>query len=208
MTEWNLSLPFSTLSGMIHMTEILSRWKAITANWKYYWQLYGGVASLFRSPYFVISIILTVISLLFSNDKTDWPGKSFAIIPSLLGFSIGGFAVLLVFSIDRFLRIIAEAGSENSLFLTASVTFVHFIVIQVLALVFALLASVGIPLTSWVATFGLYYSILTALAACFVLFDIAQVYNLAAGNSETTDTAENSPQGSTRSSGSHRRRIG
>lgn len=189
------------------MTDFIQRWKSVTANWKYYWNLYGGLAALLSSPYFGIAAALTIISLLFGDSKIDWVQSSLAIIPSLLGFSIGGFAVLLVFSSDRFLRIIAEGGSKNSLFLSASVTFVHFIVVQVLAIAFALLTTVGIPFARWFAVFGLFYSIMTALAACFVLFDIAQVYNMAAGTFEPKDEGKTAQPEADRSGEANRRRI-
>lgn len=162
------------------MTSYDQNWKNAGKNWSYYWGRYGGAQSLVRSPYFAIALALTIVSISYGSTK-NWVDASFQIIPSLLGFSIAGFAVLLVFSSDRFLKIISEGGIEDSLFLTASVTFVHFIVVQVVSIVMALLALAEVPVAHTAAIFGLFYSVMTALASCFVLFDIAQVYNRASG---------------------------
>ncbi|MBK6599147.1 MAG: hypothetical protein IPG25_15230 [Proteobacteria bacterium] len=175
------------------MISLRKSWQNVANNWAYYWKQYGGIKALFASPYFGIAIILSMVSIYWGPDK-NWVDSSLAIIPSLLGFSIGGFAILLVFSSDRFLAIISEEGSENSLFLKASVTFVHFIVVQVFALVTIMLAYAGVPFMHTVAIIGLYYSVMTALAACFVLFDIAQVYNSASGVFNCENSQEANPR--------------
>ncbi|HET6322127.1 MAG TPA: hypothetical protein VFF87_08765 [Hyphomicrobium sp.] len=173
-------------------------------NWGQYWRLYGGFVALSRSPYFGLAVVLSVISAMGGGVDVDWASVAFTIIPSLLGFSIGAFAILLVFSSEKFLRLISEGGRGDSLFISASATFVHFIVVQVCSLTLAMLGNVGVPLANILTMFGIYYSVFSALAACFVLFDIAQVYNRAASvpdadagvklDAEPTDTEISQPR--------------
>jgi len=164
---------------MRHWNSVGASWLRVGRNWGQYWRLYGGFIALSRSPYFGLAVVLSVMSAI-GGGASDWTSVAFAIIPSLLGFSIGAFAILLVFSSEKFLRLISEGGREDSLFISASATFVHFIVVQVFSLTLAMLGKVGVPLANIFTIFGVYYSLFSALAACFVLFDIAQVYNRAA----------------------------
>jgi len=102
------------------------------------------------------------------------------ILPGLLGFSIGAFAVILVFSNDRMVEVIAEEGSQESMLMRTSAMFVHFILTQVVALLAALACKIYAPLAG-IGFFLLIYALLLAIATCFALFNLAQVYNAVLG---------------------------
>jgi hypothetical protein len=121
----------------------------------------------------------------------------------MLGFSIAGFAILLVFSSDRFIRIISEEGRSDSLYMKASITFVHFILVQVAGIFLGILGKIFTAIEVF-AVIALFYAVATAVAACFVLFSIAKVYNLAA-NIDEDDGSHNDPDEDVGQSTRHRK---
>ena len=155
------------------------QWSSVAATIGTYWETYGGLRSLLSSPYFALSVITTVVVYSYAylfEAKLDWTQNIFDVVPSLLGFSIGAFAVLLVFSGDRFQSLIVEEGVAGSLFMKTSALFVHFIVVQSLCVLMALLAKVWGPFSP-IAFFLLTYSLFTAVAAALALFNLAMLYN-------------------------------
>lgn len=157
------------------MFSVPESWLNAFESLSLYWKRYGGIRALVLSPYFGLAALLTIISAVMAPCE-KWHETALGILPNLLGFSIGGFAVLLVFSSDRFLKLITEGGSQGSLFLKTNVIFVHFILVQVLGIITALLAK-AISFLVFASLFLLFYSILSAVATCLVLFNIAQIYN-------------------------------
>jgi large-conductance mechanosensitive channel len=112
-----------------------------------------------------------------------------------LGFTLGGFALLLGFGDERFRSLLAdkEKDEKSSIYTSLCATFVHFIVLQLLALIFAIITNalqfqVNIPsyllgffhmLTaiSYAFGYGLFiYSLLSLLAATLAIFRAATWY--------------------------------
>lgn len=172
---------------------------------KEYWKTYGGISALLRSPYFLISIILT---LLFVGSwwNKQWWETSIALLPSLLGFSLGGYAMFVSVGSDDFKKIIAQKkNKKHSKFMQNNAMFMHFILLQITALIFALLASsisqnsvlikfdydflshaASLTLKNifgFVGYFLLVYSILSALAAAFAIYKMAHLYDASVDNS-------------------------
>lgn len=87
-------------------------------------------------------------------------------------------AVVLAFPTTAIFEIIAEEGREDSYYLDLVAKFVHFVFIQVTALVSALLAS-AFPFFgfSYLALLGLIYSIATAAMTALALFEVGLFYN-------------------------------
>lgn len=108
-----------------------------------YWKIYGGWNALLYSPFFHASIILLVISTNSWLNDSWWINVT-SVISSLLGFTLGGFAIFLGFGDEKFKAAIAgkndPASTKHSPYLATSATFLHFIVIQILALLWALAA--------------------------------------------------------------------
>ena len=100
---------------------------------QYYWNTYGGWRALLSSPYLHVALFL----LLLTNHQwisRDWWDQSLAILPNLLGFSLGGFAIFLGLGDEQFRAVLAEKDEKesNSAYTLVSATFVHFILIQAL----------------------------------------------------------------------------
>lgn len=109
-----------------------------------YWESYGGWKSIICSPYVHVSLLLAAATFSVWN-RANWWEQVFSMIPSLLGFSLGGFAIFLGFGSEQFRNLISGRDSASaqrpSPYMAAAAAFSHFVVIQVLALVIAVLAS-------------------------------------------------------------------
>lgn len=128
-----------------------------------YWKIYGGWRALFTSVYFHLSIVLLAASFPLWI-KEGWWEQVLSITPNLLGFTLGGFAIFLSFGDERFKATISGAGPEDgdspSPYLLVCATYLHFVLMQFLALLVALTAKAAYawtplitPLPSCIATF-------------------------------------------------------
>lgn len=108
-----------------------------------YWKTYGGFRAVLASPYFHFSLLMTVLlSGIWAHP--GWWQHVIDIIPSVLGFSLGGYAIWLAIGDENFKRLLAgkdnDEPEESSPYMDLSVAFVHFIFVQFLALTLAILA--------------------------------------------------------------------
>ena len=158
--------------------------KGIKKSFSIYWEAYGGFNSLIHSPYLIAAIVIAILSspLLKENHPTTWYSLSLSVLPNLLGFTLGGYAILLAFGNERFLGLLAgdEEDKEISGFMAINATFVHFIIVQVISILLALIG------TAWEAKTGLFafiglltfaYSIFTAIAAAMSVLRLSKLFN-------------------------------
>jgi hypothetical protein len=120
-----------------------------------------------------------------------------AIIPSLLGFSLGGFAVFVGLSDEGFRAWLSTTSSKTNAppFLSVSSTFVHFIIIQIISLLAAIVASsldfnynwpkamepiiyAGNLLYACIGYFLFLYAIVSMIAATLSLFRVVTWYQI------------------------------
>ena len=168
-----------------------------------YWKVYGGFQAVFTSRYFWCAFLMTLI-LYQSWTHSGWWNDILSLMPNLLGFSLGGFAMWIAIGDDKFKRIISgdeinEHGElEYSPYMTVNSTFVHFILLQLLAIVFALLTKsyssilsnsafmyyyLGMYykyllfLMSFIAYFIFIYSLFSAIAAVMAIFRVSSWFN-------------------------------
>lgn len=87
-------------------------------------------------------------------------------------------AVVLAFPTSKIFDVIAEDGRDDSYYLDLAAKFVHFVFVQVFALVLALI-STALPffLFSLFALIALFYAIATAAMTALALFEVAMIYN-------------------------------
>lgn len=125
------------------MASLRGGYKSVRTIITRYWRVYGGLADLVRSPYFHVSLLL---SLLTSHTWlfTPWWDVVISVLPNLLGFTLAGFAIFLSFGDERFRTKIAGTLPENSdapsPLIVVSSTFMHFVLVQISALLWALVA--------------------------------------------------------------------
>ncbi|MCL1076501.1 hypothetical protein [Shewanella dokdonensis] len=175
-----------------------------------YWIAYGGFRALFTSSYFWISIVLTAV--LFPHwTKPNWWNDVLSIMPSVLGFSLGGFAMWMAIGDDDFRKLIAgsemnqpnqnsnEENGKVSSYMQVNSAFVHFILLQMLAIFCAVLAKAyyfPLPKDHWllgifghdfyklclvgdfIGYFIFVYSLMSAVAATMAIFRVSSWYDM------------------------------
>lgn len=185
-----------------------------------YWQAYGGFISLFKSPYFYTAIVLSLILRIYwlgepspsctlpcpcqcPSPPPPWWDTALSVLPNLLGFSLGGYLMWLGVGDTSFRAWLHRKTSpdETNVYMEVSATFVHFVIVQIVALVLAVIAKHSqFPLSSdvvlsdiasqlnltsamieeWFAPAGygigfffFVYALLTALEAAFGIFRVS-----------------------------------
>lgn len=156
--------------------------------------IYGGWRALVKSPFFWAAIALTGLCYPLWSAVSDgtriWAQNAIDIVPSMLGFSLGGMAILLALSSRQLLRAIRKDGAPDSLFMRTVAAFFHFILFQTAAVCGALLSKAySNDVVSAIGFFLLTYAVLVAIAIAWNLFDIARIFN-ATGSFSDDDTSQ------------------
>ena len=186
-----------------------SQYKGALKLFKRYWVAYGGLKAVTLSPYFHLSLLITIISY-GSWINPNWVDTPISVLPNIIGFSLGGYAIWLALGDEKFRYTISGKSKDgsDSPFIKVNATFVHFIILQVISLLFALIVKskplynspldwqhYALNIAPWlydfsniahiVASFVGYllfiYAILSALAATMAIFRIAgwlEVYHM------------------------------
>ena len=180
------------------MSELSDSYKGAADVIRRYWRMYGGLKSILYSPYAHLSLLLLIPTYrLWLSER--WWSMALSILPSLLGFSLAGFAVFLAFGSDEFKRLIGgvdeSRSATSSPFMSVASAFAHFVVVQVVALLFAIcaegLSKVPIVSDQWLGSvenwmrmlgwgFGFWlflYAICLAVAALFAIFRAASWFD-------------------------------
>ncbi|HIF9162264.1 TPA: hypothetical protein ACX6PK_003127 [Photobacterium damselae] len=164
-----------------------------------YWKAYGGWKAVLTSVYFWGAVFLTI--LLYPQwTKAGWWNDTLSIMPSVLGFSLGGFAMWVAIGDDKFKALISGADEDGSPspFMEVNATFAHFILLQLVSILFAIIAKAyDIPIMTdhWLyfiwgknltlatsifycfSYFIFVYALLTAFAAVLALFRVSSWYD-------------------------------
>lgn len=152
-----------------------------------YWRAYGKQNALFRSFYFWASIFISaIIDLinLFSEHPWQWQTDVISVIPTIFGFSLGGFAILVGFGNDEFRRIICykEDNEQNSLYVKVNASFFHFIFVQFLCLFYTIIVKATGCGNFWIlyclGTFLFVYSLFTIVMIAFAVLKLASWFDM------------------------------
>lgn len=145
-----------------------------------YWKIYGGWRAMIRSAYLHAAIVFTALAAPIWLDKNlDWTGIVLDVTPSILGFSLGGYAVLFAFGDQKFQYAISGQDPDGtpSPFMELNASFVHFLVVNILALLVAILARAWVTTGSCLmgVVFLIFaYSVFTAIAMVMAVFSVAR----------------------------------
>lgn len=156
-------------------------------GFKVYWRAYGGFLELFYSPYFVFSwfsaILLHPLWYLKQNEANakavdpEWIGIAFSVLPSIVGFSLGSIAILVSVSNGRMLKEI-QLGGDESLLMKIAAAFFHFLMLQLLCLVFAIIVKAyPVGFLSYIGMFLLLYALCSGVATASILIFVARLRN-------------------------------
>jgi hypothetical protein len=148
-----------------------------------YWRVYGGLPSLVRSTYFWVAVVITIVTFPFwsateADGEPKWVSITIDVMPSLMGFALGGMAIMLAFSTGRFLEAIRQKGREDSYFMKVIASFFHFTTVLGLALLLAVLSKAfPSPWLSGLGFFASVYGVLLAVATVDHLWQTAVIFN-------------------------------
>lgn len=125
-----------------------------------------------------------------------WHEQVISILPNLLGFTLGGFAIFLGFGSDDFKRAIARKDEDSSPYLSVNAAFMLFVCFQLAALLVAIISNSlwSIAAPDWAAPwtdcikiaskvgggFGYFlfcYSLALVLRAAVRIFRLGRWYN-------------------------------
>lgn len=152
---------------------------------KLYWAAYGGWREFFQSLYLYAALIFTVTTFpiwsKFDKDgNATWATMPTSILPNLLGFSMGGMAIMLAFAGSRVFVYITEDGKKNSYFIKAVASFYHFIMAQTVAILLGIICQTySSLLLSFFGYLSMSYALLAAPATAAQIFNTARVANIA-----------------------------
>jgi hypothetical protein len=170
---------------------IAKTWLCLTAGPKksllIYWIAYGGRKALFGSIYFwmalFFSIIITITSS-FSNSPWNWQERAIATVPSILGFSLGGYAILVGFGDENFRRRIRgkKDGEKSSLYMRVNAAFFHFIFVQFLCILYTIVTDslfIGnIFVFRFFGVFFFVYALMTVVATSLAVLNLANWFDM------------------------------
>ncbi|WP_176036078.1 hypothetical protein [Brucella tritici] len=162
-----------------------------------YRRAYGGFRAMFASPFFGVAIIITGLSYsLWIEPK--WIEKAENLIPSLLGFSLGTYAIIFSIVGGRIKGALRQVQAPHGVSYLEAINsiFFHFIFVQVCCLAwaflyqgtwlidFVVLIEPSLPFArngfiyvslmgSFMGCFLLVYSILLMVAAAMAVYRLA-----------------------------------
>jgi hypothetical protein len=170
-----------------------------TNMFKKYWSSYGGFRAIFTSGYFYASVLLAAV--LYPHwSKAGWWDAVLSVMPNLLGFTLGGFAMWVAIGDEHFKATIAGTSDEESSspFMEVNATFVHFIFLQILSILLAVVNKaydITLPnshilvillgdnlnlatlLFYYFCYFIFIYALISALASVIALFTVSHWYD-------------------------------
>ncbi len=146
-----------------------------------YWKSYGGFAGLFQSLYCYVALFLAGITTFVAPDW-DWTIATQSILSNILGFTLGGYAIVVGFGDKVFLDVIRGGDDKSpSPYMAVNGTFVHFILLQVCALLVALLVSIFGGKAYWpislAGNFLFFYALLSVVAVTLAVLNLASWYD-------------------------------
>ena len=150
-----------------------------------YWTAYGGRNKLFLSFYLWLAILLGALLAIFGIFTAPWKWYDdvLTIIPSILGFSLGGYAILIGFGDANFFNIICGKleNEKASLYMRVNASFFHFIFIQFISLIFAIfIRATGFNLfiLNLIGITLFMYALLTIVSTCFAVLNLASWFDM------------------------------
>ena len=123
------------------MDRIIQAYSGVFAIVCRYWREYGGWKALVFSPYFHAAVGLTLLLAHYWQNEPWWD-VALSVLPNIIGFALGGYAIWLGFGDEEFRHKISERPAEGgaSPYMQVSAAFAHFVIVQILALLGALIA--------------------------------------------------------------------
>lgn len=160
-------------------------YKAFSSCFQLYWKAYGGHKALLNSPYLHFSFLFSLLCYpAWGMVHKDWAWFNICVsaIPNLLGFTLGGYAILLAFGDDEFKSALSGNNPDGSFspFMVVNATFIHFILMQIVSLfisLFALTWDIRTGAFAWLGFFIFIYALSTSIAAAFAILKLTDWFD-------------------------------
>ena len=149
--------------------------------------IHGGTSNLVYSPYMHLSVLLGLAIHTTSDAEWRWYNVAISVLPSLIGMSLTGYALILSFGSESFRDAIrgpspdkTDIDGDHSPYIITSTGFAFFLTIQICSLLFAILCQAAAVSQSIILLIGLIsfiYGLLLAIAAVMAAFFISRMYD-------------------------------
>jgi hypothetical protein len=155
----------------------VSQLKPLTKRLKRYFDAYGGWRAIWGSPLFHLSVIVGFSAHAYWVSA-KWVDLTFSLIPSLLGFSLGTYAILFSLITNRMRKALRAVKNSRGISYLEEInaTFFHFIFMQTAILFYAFLFG-GLKIdgfSSYVAKVAPIYEILV-WPVCSILSAVGMI---------------------------------
>lgn len=116
------------------------QFKPLFKRLRRYFVAYGGWSAVFGSPLFLASVGIAAVSYGYWITP-KWIDLSYMLIPSLLGFSLGTYAILFSLITNRMRKALkfVKSSSGVSYLEEINATFFHFIFVQIICIGYSFL---------------------------------------------------------------------
>lgn len=159
--------------------------KGVFKSFFLYWRGYGGIIALLSSLYVWLSLVITLIIAINNCDQQnlwEWYENVINIIPSILGFALGGYAILVGFGDEKFLSIMRgkEKKEDFSLYMRVNTSFFHFIFVEFISLFYAIIYKALILENIYLYYSGIFlffYALFTIVSTAFSVLNLADWFD-------------------------------
>ena len=159
--------------------------KGVFKSFFLYWRGYGGIIALLYSLYVWLSLVITLIIAINNCDQQnwwEWYENVINIIPSILGFALGGYAILVGFGDEKFLSIMRgkEKKEDFSLYMRVNTSFFHFIFVEFISLFYAIIYKALILENIYLYYLGIFlffYALFTIVSTAFSVLNLADWFD-------------------------------
>lgn len=160
-------------------------WRMLKYELCLVYKAYGGKKSLIKSPYFQIAFALAILVSAFGflcQEDWKWYEMPLSALPDIVGFSLAAYAIVLTFGSAKFQDAIrgSEKKDEFSPYIKLSAGLAHFVLAQVVALVFATVGEAAdtsfFPI-AFLGTWLFLYSLCLGVASTLSVFFLSRMYD-------------------------------
>lgn len=159
------------------------------------WEITGGFPALLRSADFWLTVLIWGLCIGKWTTNT-WTSNPISVLPNLLGFTLGGFAIFLGFGSEAFKEQIADPDEKRAPYMSVSAAFMIVVFVQVFSLLYALVSEALMvdapdflsfaepiiqrylnPIFWGIGYFFFLFSIVLSLRAAIRIFRLSRWYN-------------------------------
>jgi len=160
------------------------------------WSITRGWTGLLHGPEFRICLCAWILTTAYWV-REPWWDQVISTVPTLLGFTLTGFAIFLGFGSDNFKRFLAMGRSEtDNQYLSVGAAFVLFVVVQLVALLFAMVVkgfqfptpeflkpynnylAIGSGVVAGIGYFIFLYGLILSLRAALRIYRLSRWYSM------------------------------